>query len=153
MSVSPIPEISAERAMEILSAYGAQPSRWPEQQRDALIALVAASPELAAVARQEQALDSLLDHYQPATRLTAGALTNYLPASDARRRPPTRWRALIASLSSSDDFQGGWQAAAMVMLPLTLGFVLGLSTEVTPEDWSDTEYLVFSPESGDLSSE
>ena len=153
MSVSPIPEISAERAMEILSAYGAQPSRWPEQEREALIALLAASPELAAVATQEQALDSLLDLYQPATRLTAGALTHYLPASQASRRPSTRWRALIASLSSWDDFQGGWQAAAMVMLPLTLGFILGLSTEVTFEDWSDTEYLVFSPESGDLSSE
>jgi hypothetical protein len=57
--------LSKTRAQEILNAYGADSERWPEDERQSLIQLLAQSPELQALRETGVQLDGLLDEWQP----------------------------------------------------------------------------------------
>ena len=46
--------LSKTRAQEILNAYGADPERWPEDERQSLIQLLAQSPEPTGIARDRR---------------------------------------------------------------------------------------------------
>ncbi len=48
------------RAREILAAYGADPARWPEAEREAARAAIAASPALTIAQEAERRADGLL---------------------------------------------------------------------------------------------
>ena len=50
-----------ERFAAIIAAYGGAQARWPESERDAAAALLAASPEARAALAEAQRLDRLLD--------------------------------------------------------------------------------------------
>jgi hypothetical protein len=50
-----------ERFRTIVDAYGADPDRWPADERAEALALVACSAEASAYAQQAEALDTLLD--------------------------------------------------------------------------------------------
>ena len=51
--------LSQTRAQEILNAYGATPERWPEEERQALVELLAQSPELQTIQKTAIELDML----------------------------------------------------------------------------------------------
>lgn len=50
-----------ERFAAIIAAYGGAKARWPESERDAAAALLAASPDARAALAEAQRLDRLLD--------------------------------------------------------------------------------------------
>jgi len=106
--------MTPERVTAILEAYGASPARWPEAERDAMLALMSEQPDLFAKAQAgEAALDALLEESvaQPSDLLEA-RLMRSLP----RPAPVSRgwsWRAPAAM-------------AAAVLLAVSIGFGSGL---------------------------
>ena len=113
-----------DRFRELLDAYGAEPRRWPAQERGMAEALIAASPEARALRAKAAGLDVLLDRAQPISPpiIDAEALIGRIAAQDqgrgqvvslqASRRPaPSRFWLKVASLAA---------AAA-------IGFLLGAS--------------------------
>lgn len=115
--------MTEQRFQQILSAYGANPERWPVAERDAARAYAAANRErLAAALALEAGLDDLLG---PAER----------PASDLLERrilrlldplPVWNWRAPAAA------------AAAALVVGVMLGFSSGAL--MTPTDDVETYY-------------
>lgn len=58
--------MTLDRLRDILAAYGADPAHWPDAERAALQALIAATPAAQAALAEAAALDALLAHDRPA---------------------------------------------------------------------------------------
>lgn len=139
MKRSPLqPPLSLTRAEEILNAYGAEPERWPEDERGQLLQLLTRSPELQALRETASRLDGLLDEWQPEVIRQTDTLVGSLPA---QMRKKQRWADQVAAIFLSGLL--GWRQAALAAAPLTLGFIWGLSGEPPSDDWSDAEFLIF----------
>lgn len=112
-------DITPERLRHLLDAYGAEPSRWPSGERDAMQALLARSPELASWQRRAAALDGLLDE---ATLPTADR--RFMDGlADAAGTPVWRqWTVLIW------PFGPIWKPALGLTTAALLGAVLGYVT-------------------------
>lgn len=78
-------DMTPERLEAILSAYGAQPARWPEEEREACEALIARSERARAALAEAAHLDRLLDAAPPAPAADALAarLRDLMPERDA----------------------------------------------------------------------
>jgi hypothetical protein len=132
------PPLSLTRAKEILNAYGAEPKRWPEDERGDLLQLLAQSPELQALRKTASQLDDLLDEWQPEVTRQTAILVGSLPA---QTQPKQRWADQLAAAFVPGLL--GWRQAALAAAPLTLGFIWGLSGEPPSDDWSEAEFLIF----------
>ena len=132
--------LSKTRAQEILNAYGADPERWPEDERQSLIQLLAQSPELQALRETGAHLDGLLDEWQPKLSCSIDTLISSLPAQPQRKQ---NWSDQLAAFF----FPGymAWRQAMLAGIPLMLGFIWGLSGEPPADDWTETEFLIFNP--------
>lgn len=132
------PPLSLSRAKEIFNAYGAEPERWPEDERGDLLKLLAQSPELQALRETTSRLDDLLDEWQPEvishTDILVGSLL-------AQTQPKQHWTDQLAAVFVPG--LPGWRQAALAAAPLTLGFIWGLSGEPPSDDWSEAEFLIF----------
>ena len=132
--------LSLERATTLLDAYGALPERWPEADREALLALLEKSPELRAQRDAAAGLDSLLDLWDPQPQ----AHTFSLPASlPSQQSPKRRWRAKFINDLLSPLV--GWQRLAFAATPIMIGFFWGLQGANTVEDWSAAEFSLLNP--------
>ncbi|MCH8684585.1 hypothetical protein [Pedomonas mirosovicensis] len=69
--------IERSRLAEILETYGANPARWPEGERAAAEAALAADPGLQAVAARERLLDGWLSDWE----MPAPARRRWTPCS------------------------------------------------------------------------
>lgn len=125
-----IPE-TLERLDEVLSIHGANPARWPEKDRDSLLALAERDARASRLVSEAAALDRLLD-LAPAGR-AGEALRNRIVASavaDGARA------ARVAPLSAArgnarkgfGDASSGtiWSATAMAAC-FALGLYLGVA--------------------------
>ena len=106
--------MTPDRLQELLAAYGADPARWPEEERAAALDLVRRTRPSDALMR-EALLDKTLDAWkEPALpKLDPLRLTARITARP--QRPPGRTRAFVARI-------GGLAAAAAVS-----GFLVGWS--------------------------
>ncbi len=104
------------RFKALLAAYGAQPERFPEAERDAALALLASSEEARALAQAESALDGVLA-LAPAPELSPALARKLaeLPIRNPRAARRPRFTALWTAL--------GWAAAA------AFGVVWGAQSE------------------------
>jgi hypothetical protein len=132
------PPLSLTRAEEILNAYGAEPERWPEDERGDLLQLLAESPELQALRKSASQLDDLLDEWQPEVINHTDISVGSLPA---QTQPKQHWTDQLAAIFLPGLL--GWRQAALAAAPLTLGFIWGLSGEPPSDDWSEAEFLIF----------
>jgi hypothetical protein len=118
---------------ELLDAYGGDPRRWPATERDAALALLAASP----IARTQQQAAAWVDAGLDAYTVTApsAALRARVIASAGQSR--RGWRAIVTQLWRD---LGGWQLAGPAfaaslalgaLLPVWLGDV---ATDLPDED-------------------
>jgi hypothetical protein len=103
--------MSLERLRALLDAYGANPDRWPPEERAAALALLEQSPQAQRWRDASARIDALLDH-APGFEVSATLIDRILaaaptPAPSANRTPPpyrhiTRrvrtWRTLAAAL-------------------------------------------------------
>ena len=109
--MDPTSTMSLERLRALLDAYGANPDRWPPQERTAALALLEQSPQAQRWRDASDRVDALLDH-APGVEVSATLIDRILaaattPARSASRTPPpfrhtTRrvwaWRTLAAAL-------------------------------------------------------
>lgn len=138
-----------QRLATVLEAYGADPARWPQGERAALMALAAADPRAAGLVSEAHALDRLLA--TPPARDPAGearliaaivaraeakaqdtrpvasraGVVDLASARDARRHPPTpqpRFRPAAGTL----------RAAGLLAASLLVGLYLGVSGVAGP---------------------
>lgn len=94
--------LSAKRARAILEVYGADPARWPAQERRAMQSRLAEDADLQAVARDHLALDQMLgaDRKEAiAEDLQARILAAAPVAAPASRRVTGRIPAFAAAAS------------------------------------------------------
>lgn len=105
------------RFAEILDAYGADPRRWPEAERDAATALLTRSAEARALRDDAAALDMLLELSAapaPSPELMADILAGAEP------------RGLRAWLADFWPFGPVWQPASAFAAAAILGIVIGI---------------------------
>jgi hypothetical protein len=138
--------VDLARLAQLLDAYGADPKRWPTEERQGARDLIAASPEAEALVRRAAALDALFDQApgrEPPPELVAAILA-------AASRHPRRSR-LAAALW---PFGPVWQPAAALVGSALLGIALGVNAPipfgadpaeqaVTQEEFTD---LAFGPD-------
>jgi ferric-dicitrate binding protein FerR (iron transport regulator) len=104
--------VTEARALEIIAAMGADPARWPADERAALLALVA-RPAVAAALRDAAALDALLGDWA-GTEVAARPLdaATLIPAARVAAVPAPRRRWWAAGALAAAV------AAAVVLTPL-----------------------------------
>ena len=132
--------LSQTRAQEILNAYGATPERWPEEERQALVELLAQSPELQTIQKTAIELDNLLDAWQPQTAPDTDTLIRSLPA---QTRPKKSWHDQLTAFFLPKPMS--WRQGFLAGAPLLLGFIWGVSGDPSTLDWSETEFLILNP--------
>ncbi|QJE74700.1 hypothetical protein HHL28_18010 [Aerophototrophica crusticola] len=112
----------------LLDAYGAEPARWPAEQRAAALALVLASPEARLLLEEAKAVDRLLDREPtPAVGLdrvgrVVAATLAALPAEPRRGA----WQALLALFAP----RPGWAPAAALAACAAAGVLVGAETNL-----------------------
>lgn len=137
---NPQTTLSLERAAALLDAYGALPDRWPEAEREAMLALLAKSPELRAQRDAAAGLDSFLDLWDPQPQVRTFSLPESLPSQQS---PERRWRAKF--INDLLNPLVGWQRVAFAATPIMIGFFWGLQGAKTVEDWSAAEFSLLNP--------
>ncbi len=119
------------RFMELLSAYGAELSRWPEDDRAQAEALLEVAPHrIKDIWESERAFDHLLALEKDApssialeTRVLAASPDRHMARS--RRASFGKWR------------MPQWATGGAIAASLALGFAVGYAAEPSP---SDTDY-------------
>lgn len=115
-------KMTVERALELIEAFGAEPGGWPDEERDAVSALIEAEPDTFAKALSEaRALDQLLlseASPEPSAELAATILANAPVAA------PTR-NSIFDGLSSVLFPRGVRWPAGAAFASLMMGLVGG----------------------------
>jgi hypothetical protein len=116
---------SLTRLADVLNAYGASPARWPEDERAALEALLAASPEARALRTSAQHLDAALDAATlepPSPDLVDRVLAAAPRRSPLGRRPAARRQSFKV-----------WRGGALAAFAAAAAFALWITRDVTSE--------------------
>ena len=147
-----------ERLEQVLDAYGGDPIRWPDNERDVLLALVRQSPKASARLQEAEVLDQILSHGDRWTEPVSCSMANRL-ADGVMEAIATR-ETMAAEASGQvtvdsirdktlddvvtlDSYRSGanvgrqpkrnsWPAAALMAASLVFGVYLGASGVLTP---------------------
>lgn len=142
---------SQERAATILHAYGADPERWPESEREAMQRTIAQSPELQALAAAEESLDQRLAASSVAGSLSVDDVLAQLDSLPTQQIAPS---VPVSDVASGSGWLEGlftgisgqwWRPAVAACAPLALGVALGVSDIGVSEDWQSSEQYLFAP--------
>ena len=117
-------DMTSQRLERLLQAYGADPMRWPQGERQAALALLAADPALEKQRREAAALDALLDRAEP-PQASGELLGDILAAAG-----PPSWRQW---LRATWPFGPLWQPASGLALAALAGVMVG-ATLTSPAD-------------------
>jgi hypothetical protein len=110
--------MNIERFKILVEAYGADPSRWPEGERDAAVAFAETSPEARRLLAEAAALDRLLDAAE--TTPAARALEERILATFSERpRSFARWYDVLTARPLP------WLPGAAIAASLALGLMVG----------------------------
>jgi len=143
--------LTRARAEMLLSAYGANPSRWPIDEREAMRVALEQWPELENLAVDEGVLDAQLSSSKVPNLLSVDAV---LARVDTHTQvhtvlsSATDIRSILASnkrgLPAAHTWRW-WQLALAACVPLVLGLSLGLSIVEESDDWQGSEQYLFAP--------
>lgn len=119
-----------DRLTSLIDAYGADPERWPADERAAALLLLAESAEARAYAEDAAALDALLDRVplRPTVTVDPASLAARIARAPARPQPRRR------SFGERWGFGFGWANVAALAAAGVVGFMVGWTdlTAVTP---------------------
>ncbi len=136
-------EKSQRRATDVIAAYGAEQSAWPEAERAATLDALQSSDELRQILSEEASLDSLLQHSARVATLdaiqVAQQIAHGLPQQLTLSQRLGRWLEVVAESFSSDV----WKPALAASLTLSAGIAVGSTTYEPVEDWSQAEQYSF----------
>lgn len=117
-------KMNVERALELIEAFGAEPSGWPDAERDAASALIDSEPETFTTALSEaRALDQFLlseTVQEPGADLAASILASAPSAAAAPER-----KSVLDALSSIVFPRGVRWPAGAALASLAMGLVGG----------------------------
>jgi hypothetical protein len=139
---------SLQRFIEVLDAYGGDQNRWPVEEREQLLLLLAKNSQAQRMLEEAVKLDTMLNQFTVAE-----------PGQEVRDRAidaiPFGKSGLTERLLDWLFPTGPellWRPALAFTLPLLVGFMLGL-TSLEPTDsldsWEEDIYLVGIQETGD----
>lgn len=135
------PDITPERVLELIEAFGGEPGGWPEDEREAAIERIASDPDTYEDALQAaRALDSVLlreDVPEPSLALAEKILAD-APIAKRSKRPN-----LISGLAGMIFPQGVRWPAGAALASLSMGLVGGYAYASTGIgiDQADSAYI------------
>jgi len=136
-------EKSQKRAMDVIAAYGAEQSAWPDAERAATLDALQSSDELRQILSEEASLDSLLQQSGRVATLNATQVAQKiaggLPQELTLSQRLSRGLEVVAESFSSDV----WKPALAASLTLSAGIAVGSTTYEPVEDWSQAEQYSF----------
>ena len=122
------------RLRAILDAYGAEPARWPEAEREAALSALHSGPELVRAGQEAALLDRMIAH-APTAVINDALLTRILESApralaklQPRRRPGRNWSlSALGDFIAPPTFGHGVIArpAAIMMLAVCVGLGVG----------------------------
>jgi len=123
-----------ERFRDLVDAYGADPLRWPAEERAAMEAFRAANPQAEVWCRDAQRLDLVLAAYPVGSLDLVERVVESVPRSPLER-------CLAWILPSEHTLW--WRPALAAALPLALGIGIGLTSGAesgsAAMDWASLE--------------
>jgi hypothetical protein len=136
-------EKSHKRALNVISAYGAEQSAWPEEERGATLGALQSSDQLTEMLSEAASLDSLLQRSARVATLDGAHLAQQIvhrvPQQLTLSQQLSRRLEVVAESLSSDV----WKPALAASLTLTAGLAVGSTTYEPAEDWSQAEHYSF----------
>ncbi len=138
-------EMSPQRLNEIIAAFGSEPSRWPQAEREAAQAALAAADTV--LLREAAALDAALDAWrvpEPAPDLAARILeqSRSIAQAGSRRSAVTSFLHSLFGPSMAPQLAG---LAVALVIGFAIGFAgLGQTTEAQAQDL-DIDTLILGP--------
>ena len=136
-------EKSQKRATDVIAAYGAEQSAWPDAERAAMLEALQSSDELRQLLSEEASLDSLLQQSDRVATLNATQVAQKiaggLPQQLMLSQRLSRGLEVVAESFSSDV----WKPALAASLTLSAGIAVGSTTYEPVEDWSQAEQYSF----------
>jgi len=137
--------MSQQTAEDMLRAYGAAPTQWPEELRVTLRQAIDRYPELKAVLEEEALLDGRLNEFRPAVAMTVEGVIAKVSATERRSQSTSAgWlESFIDWLVPYEDVVW-WRGAITAAVPLVVGVWLGSAVPADLEQWEGTEQAFFS---------
>ena len=136
-------EKSHKRALNVIAAYGAEQSAWPEEERGATLDALQSSDQLTEMLSEAASLDSLLQRSARVATLDGAHLAQQIvhrvPQQLTLSQQLSRRLEVVAESLSSDV----WKPALAASLTLTAGLAVGSTTYEPVEDWSQAEHYSF----------
>lgn len=113
------------RINTIIEAYGADPSRWPDDERQAAQAFIAANPDqfhnrLEQEARLDQALDTLIGSAQVSDKLQSRLKASLIKDVSVQTKHPSgpsgipSWAGMAAAIALTAGLGVGWIGADFI---------------------------------------
>ena len=134
---------SHKRALNVIAAYGAEQSAWPEEERGATLGALQSSDQLTEMLSEAASLDSLLQRSARVATLDGAHLAQQIvhrvPQQLTLSQQLSRRLEVVAESLSSDV----WKPALAASLTLTAGLAVGSTTHEPAEDWSQAEHYSF----------
>jgi hypothetical protein len=144
-----VTDMTTDRVLELIAAYGAAPMSWPEDERDAAAALIAADPDaFEAALADAQALDRLLETEDVPEPPAALAETILAGAPSAKPAATGVLKGLSAILFP----QGVRWPAGAALASLVMGLVGGYayaSTGIGYDQADSAYYAAFGLDGGE----
>jgi hypothetical protein len=132
-----------KRALNVIAAYGAEQSAWPEEERGATLGALQSSDQLTEMLSEAASLDSLLQRSARVATLDGAHLAQQIahrvPQQLTLSQRLSRRLEVVAESLSSDV----WKPALAASLTLTAGLAVGSTTYEPVEDWSQAEHYSF----------
>lgn len=136
-------EKTHKRALNVIAAYGAEQSAWPEEERGATLDALQSSDQLTAMLREAASLDRLLQRSARVATLDGAHLAQQIahrvPQQLTLSQRLSRRLEVVAESLSSD----AWKPALAASLTLSAGLAVGSTTYEPVEDWSQAEHYSF----------
>ncbi|MCR9072990.1 MAG: hypothetical protein NXI18_14840 [Alphaproteobacteria bacterium] len=121
-------DITRDRVLNLIHAYGGDPARWPGAEREAAVARLSGDPELARAADEARALDLALD-----------ALPMPHPSPTLRVRLKDIPESGSGLLDLVAGWIGLWRPAAGLATAAALGVLIGIADPSLPLPGFGTE--------------
>ena len=136
-------EKSHNRALNIIAAYGAEQSAWPEEERGAALDASQSSDQLKELLSEAASLDSLLQRSARVATLDgvhlAQQIADRVPQQLTLSQRLSRRLEVVAESLSLD----AWKPAVAASLTLSAGLAVGSTAYEPVEDWSQAEHYSF----------
>ena len=131
-----------ERAFEIIEAYGADSSKWPQAKRSSIEQCIAESAELQAHLQMHAALDVQLNNLVVRPRLNPEIIALQIAAHPQRISVSQRLQLQLERLTES-MLAALWKPAFAASFVFLVGVGAGTVALEPVEDWSQAEQFSF----------